>query len=139
MWVSWCKNKSFWQRFTCTTLETIEDQISETNATINELKETVQEDDIEIRKLIKNQQDTFENHVNDEFSDLKEKVEDRGLKDTDLESAFDDLKVVYEEEHTNLKKLIKEQSELTGKSLSEALLFAWGEHVVYKNSSECQK
>ena len=35
---------------------------------------------------------------------------------------------------------------ITGKSLSEALLFAehmantyWGEHVVYKNCSECQK
>ena len=29
----------------------------------------------------------------------------------------------------------------TGKSLSEALLFCrtWGEHVVYKNCSECQK
>ena len=123
------------------TYETLEDQISETNAMITDLKETVEEDDIEIRKLIKNQQDTFENHVNDEFSDLKEKVEDRGLKDTDLESAFDDLKVVYEEEHTNLKKLIKEQSELTGKSLSEALLFAdnGGEHVEYKNCSECQK
>ena len=46
---------------------------------VNELKETVEEDDIEIRKLIKNQQDTFENHVNDEFNDLKEKVEDQGL------------------------------------------------------------
>ena len=91
---------------------------------VNELKETVEEDDIEIRKLIKNQQDTFENHVNDEFNDLKEKVEDQGLKDTDLKSAIDDLKVVYEEDQTNLKKLIKEQSEFTGKSLSEALLFA---------------
>ena len=113
------------------TLETIEDQISETNATINELKETVEEDEIEIRKLIKNQHDTFENHVNDEFNDLKEKVEDQGLKDTDLKSAFEDLKVVYEEDQTNLKKLIKEQSELTGKSLSEALLFAeHGENIL---------
>ena len=103
---------SFFKFYLFLTLETIEDQISETNAMINELKETVQEDDIEIRKLIKNQQDTFENHVNDEFNDLKEKVEDQGLKDIDLKSAFDDLKVVYEEEHTNLKKLIKEQSEL---------------------------
>ena len=30
---------------------------------------------------------------------------------------------------------------VTGKSFSEALLFCrtWGEHVVYKNCSECQK
>ena len=56
---------------------------------------------------------------------------DQGLKDTDLKSAFDDLKGVYEEEHTYLKKLIKEQSELTGKSLSEALLFAErGENIL---------
>ena len=103
---------SFFKFYLFSTLETIEEQISETNAMVNELNETVQEDNIEIRKLIKNQQDKFENHVNDEFSDLKEKVEDQGLKDTDLKSAFDSLKVVYEEKHTDLKKLIKEQSEL---------------------------
>ena len=94
------------------TYETIEDQILEMNTTVYELQESVEEDDIEIRKLIKNQQDIFENHVNDEFNDLQEEVEDQGLKDTDLISAFDDLKEDHEEVHTDLKKLIKEQSDL---------------------------
>ena len=74
------------------THETIEDQISETNAMITDLKETVEEDDIEIRKLIKNQQETFENHIVNEFGDLQGKVEDQDLKDTEFESTLDDLK-----------------------------------------------
>ena len=103
--------------------ETIEDQISETNAMITDLKEKVEEDDIEIRNLVKSQQDSFENHIN-VFNDLQEKVEDQGLKDSEFEGTLHDLKEDHEEKLTDLKKLIKEQSELTGKSLSEALLFA---------------
>ena len=91
--------------------ETIEDQISKTNALITDLKETVEEDDIEIRNLVKIQQDTFENHI-DEFNDLQEKVEDQGLKDSEFEGTLHDLTEDHEEKHTDLKKLIKEQSDV---------------------------
>ena len=91
--------------------ETIEDQISETNAMITDLKEKVEEDDIEIRNLVESQQDTFENHIN-VFNDLQEKVVDQGLKDSELEDTLHDLKDDHEEKYTDLKKLIKEQSDV---------------------------
>ena len=41
----------------------------------------------------------------------------------------------------DLEPMERRKCPITGKSLSEALLFCrtWGEHVVYKNCSECQK
>ena len=42
------------------TYETIEDKVSETNAMVTDLKETFEEDDIEIRNLVQNQQEQVE-------------------------------------------------------------------------------
>ena len=53
------------------------------------------------------------------------------------------LKFMYSEKTNKFDEISKVylKSLSTGKSLSEALLFAehGGEHVVYKNCSECQK
>ena len=96
------------------TYETLEDQISETNAMITDLKETVEEDDIEIRNLVKNQQETFENHIN-EFGDLQEKVEDQDEKQIESKAAIEELSEKansYEQKHTKIEQLINQQSDL---------------------------
>ena len=96
--------------------ETIEDQISETNALITDLKETVEEDDIEIRNLVKIQQDTFEDHIN-EFNDLQEKVEDQSQKHIESKATIDELSEKaneYEKEHVKIEQLINQQSDLNG-------------------------